>query len=196
MNSEKWIKTLERKYPGVDDTINRLIPGVGPEIRLRTKGKQQQNYSWGEKLCLNGFNSRTWTIWVIEGLFMYLSETQVTDIAHEILQLSWGGSCIIHDGLSSAYLREKNSMIDSVKSNTTNTDESQSYHVNLTHWDDDAYHTFWRQLGFERVAVIKDKNLVSVRDWEFPYLMYMTEDECDETWLTRDTTSISRQSSR
>lgn len=82
------ISVLSRTVVGVD-FVN---PGSGPG--------HEPPMGWREALLNSGFNPDVPTVWLLEGLVMYLADAVVYEMARDIGSLSATGSVIFHDAIS------------------------------------------------------------------------------------------------
>ena len=59
---------------------------------------------WGRELQEKGFNASVPTVWLLEGLLMYLSLDDTRSLVRELGRLSAAGSAVFHDACSANYV--------------------------------------------------------------------------------------------
>lgn len=64
----------------------------------------RRQVQWGEDLLKGGFDPAVPTVWLLEGLVMYLSIDDTKAMMKEIGRLSAPGSAVFHDACSASYL--------------------------------------------------------------------------------------------
>ncbi|CAK0856610.1 unnamed protein product [Prorocentrum cordatum] len=62
---------------------------------------------WARDLCAAGFDPGVPSVWLLEGLMMYLTVPQQTRLARTIGQLSCPGSVVFHDAISASYVSKR-----------------------------------------------------------------------------------------
>jgi methyltransferase (TIGR00027 family) len=86
---------------------------VGEELRVRdrvvvpyefTEQNRAAGRTWGQALIAKGFDVRVPTVWLLEGLLMYLSMSDTKLLMEELGKLSAPGSAVFHDAVSESYV--------------------------------------------------------------------------------------------
>lgn len=62
---------------------------------------------WARDLCAAGYDPGVPSVWLLEGLMMYLTVPQQTRLARTIGQLSCAGSVVFHDAISASYVSKR-----------------------------------------------------------------------------------------
>jgi len=62
---------------------------------------------WAAALLASGFDPAVPTVWLAEGLLMYLSAADAADLMKQVGQLSARGSAVFHDAVSAEYLNAR-----------------------------------------------------------------------------------------
>jgi len=92
--------TFDVKEPllaGEHVTVSRRVV-VGTEFTQRGR--------WAADLEAAGFDRNIPTVWLLEGLLMYLSAGDTVDLMRNLGALSASGSAVFHDAVSASYVRQ------------------------------------------------------------------------------------------
>lgn len=77
---------------------------VGAEFSERGQWNFSDRRHWAQELIANGFDPGVPTVWLLEGLLMYLSLDDTRTMMDEIGRLSAPGSAVFHDAVSASYV--------------------------------------------------------------------------------------------
>ena len=81
----------------------------GEELLVESRHTVATDFShkkgWGEDLVESGFDPSVPTVWLLEGLLMYLSMPDTVDLMQMIGELSAPKSVVFHDAITASYVR-------------------------------------------------------------------------------------------
>lgn len=97
--------TFDVKEPLLENEVlstkSRTV--VGTDFSKAVSSKPQ----WSQDLCDAGFNANVPTVWLLEGLMMYLNIQDQKAVIETVGHLSCPGSMVFHDAISKAYERAR-----------------------------------------------------------------------------------------
>ena len=98
------LKVFEVDQRTIFDVKEPLVANDRPKVAARRVVATDftARGAWARDLAAAGFDERTPTVWILEGLLMYLSMGDTTDLMRHIGDLSARGSVVFHDAVQEA----------------------------------------------------------------------------------------------
>jgi len=105
------LTVFEVDQPTTFDVKEAILnyPNVKSRCPLTVKDRRvvpvdfTQQESWADKLLQNGFDPSVPTVWLLEGLLYYLSDSTVDDLARDVGRLSAANSVLFFDSVTHDY---------------------------------------------------------------------------------------------
>merc|ERR1719213_1606597 len=108
---EDGLVVFEVDQPTTFDVKEPLLANEELRVKNRvvvpyefTEQNRAAGRTWGQALIAKGFDVRVPTVWLLEGLLMYLSMNDTKLLMQELGKLSAPGSAVFHDAVSESYV--------------------------------------------------------------------------------------------
>lgn len=108
---EDGLVVFEVDQPTTFDVKEPLLANEELRVKNRvvvpyefTEQNRAAGRTWGQALIAKGFDVRVPTVWLLEGLLMYLSMSDTKLLMEELGKLSAPGSAVFHDAVSESYV--------------------------------------------------------------------------------------------
>merc|ERR1712217_205307 len=101
---QEGVRTWLIDQPAVISAYRSKLPELELRTDIRTVGVKFGEELWWEQLLASGFDPSVPTLFLVEGLVMYLSEAVVEEIFGEISKLMAPGSVIMGDYVNKGFL--------------------------------------------------------------------------------------------
>jgi methyltransferase (TIGR00027 family) len=100
------LRVYEVDQQTIFDVKEPLVRGETVRVASRSVVATEftQRGKWTDDLVSAGYDPRVPTVWLLEGLFMYLSPDDGAHLMREVGQLSCTGSAVFHDAISMHYI--------------------------------------------------------------------------------------------
>ena len=100
------LKVFEVDQRTIFDVKEPLVANDRPKVAARRVVATDftARGAWARDLAAAGFDERTPTVWILEGLLMYLSLRDTEDLMRQVGELSAPGSVVFHDAVSANYV--------------------------------------------------------------------------------------------
>jgi len=149
------VKVFEVDQPPVVDFVSKALRGETPKARRISVKADLTEADWHEKLIKEGFSPDQRTLWLLEGLLMYVNLEDTKNLIFTVWDNSTHDSRVIAQFLADGELKEDDERLKMIKGEL----EKKEAFLQLMGLTSEDYKSLFQEQGFECEGIISTKNI-------------------------------------